>query len=633
MKFGSLGVRAALVATALICTLGSAASASAATLSGTVSGQAPGEEAKPLPETLVTVTAAGSEEAAGAATADAKGAYSLEVPDGVFDVRFDPPAGYEPTTVREVEVQGSRTLSVVLTSANLVHLTGTLRNAEGDPVSNAIPGLIAGDKGFYGERTDENGHFEIVALPGTYRLSVGGEEANAPNIPDNWSFEIPSLTLESDRDLGELRLPPTARLTVEVLDAEGAPLPKTTVSIPPLFRQADLGGAFATELMSGGDGNGHLSGRTDGDGRISFLVFGGTVAPWAKPEVVPPLTSGYGRTAFSVPPVEGDTTVVVRFTKAGEEEPEEDMAGPHLKELGIEPSSIDTSTSARDVLVRAHIADDLSGFAEGTLVFTSPSGEQNVESSEFNRWNGTATAGDYEIPVLFPQASEVGEWELTQVRLFDADGNETVLGLEQLEAMEFQHLVHVESPPPPPAVTAVEPSSGAEAGGTEVLIAGSGFAAGAEVFFGSTPALEAVVNSDESITAKSPAGSGSVAVTVKTSAGVSEAGPATMYRYSPPVTLKCNPNPAQQGNKVTFTARVTPLVAGAPAPTGAVVFTEGATTLAVASLTEGKATFSTSNLAVGAHTVTARYAGDAYFGPGNSPPVTEDVVPKKGGGH
>ena len=84
---------------------------------------------------------------------------------------------------------------------------------------------------------------------------------------------------------------------------------------------------------------------------------------------------------------------------------------------------------------------------------------------------------------------------------------------------------------------------------------------------------------------------------------------------------------------MTFTARVTPLTAGAPTPTGTVVFTEGAATLAVVSLSEGKAMFSTSVLGLGAHAVTARYAGDAYFGPGEFGPVTQTVVPKKGGGH
>ncbi len=65
--------------------------------------------------------------------------------------------------------------------------------------------------------------------------------------------------------------------------------------------------------------------------------------------------------------------------------------------------------------------------------------------------------------------------------------------------------------------------------------------------------------------------------------------------------------------------------------TGAVVFSDGASTLAVVSLNEGKATFSTSALAVGVHAVTARYAGDAYFGPGISNPISQNVVPRKGG--
>jgi Bacterial Ig-like domain (group 3)/IPT/TIG domain len=619
-------VRAALVvaAVALLFALG-VASASAAVLSGTVSGQAPGEEAKPLPETVVTVTAAGKEEVMGSTTADAKGTYSLEVPDGVFDVRFDPPSGYESTTVHEVEVKGSRNLSVVLTSATSVHLTGTLLSAAGDPVPGMELTLSSEATGeVVNGKTAADGSFDLAATPGEYRFIGDAFGPTAPGLPSSWEFRIEPLTLESDRNL-ELKLPPTSQLVIEAEGSDGAPVPEAQIQVPLTVEAVDLGGYPLAGVITRA-----LKGVTDAQGRATFTVFDGEVEPGA--EVVPPASSGYARTLFNVPRIEGDTTVVVQFTGMGEEEPEKDVTGPQLGEIGIEPGSIDTSSSAQEVLVRAHVADDLSGFAEGALVFTSPGGEVTVESSEFQRWNGSALAGDYEIPVLFPQASEPGIWELTQIRLLDAAGNETVIGLEQLEAMEFQHTVQVETPPPAPVATSVSPNFGVESGGTEVQIAGSGFGAGAEVFFGSIPATKVVVDSAESIRATAPAGSGTVDVTVKTSAGVSEAGPLTRYRYSPPVTLKSNPDPSQSGNKVTFTARVLPLTAGTPTPTGTVVFKEGTTTLAAISLSEGKATFSTSGLAPGTHAVTAGYAGDAYFGPGSSGPVIQEVVPKKGGG-
>ena len=76
---------------------------------------------------------------------------------------------------------------------------------------------------------------------------------------------------------------------------------------------------------------------------------------------------------------------------------------------------------------------------------------------------------------------------------------------------------------------------------------------------------------------------------------------------------------------VTFTATLS----GAPAskiPGGTVTFLEGATNLGSAPLdATGKATFQTSALAVGAHAVTAVYAGDSFFLGSTSPAATLNV--------
>jgi len=65
------------------------------------------------------------------------------------------------------------------------------------------------------------------------------------------------------------------------------------------------------------------------------------------------------------------------------------------------------------------------------------------------------------------------------------------------------------------------------------------------------------------------------------------------------------------GSGVTLTATVAG-VTGGPAPTGIVTFMDGATTLGPGTLNgSGVATYSTSSLAVGAHSITANYVGDA----------------------
>ncbi len=74
-------------------------------------------------------------------------------------------------------------------------------------------------------------------------------------------------------------------------------------------------------------------------------------------------------------------------------------------------------------------------------------------------------------------------------------------------------------PYPHPAVSSVAPSSGPAAGHTTVTIAGAGFEEVGTVRFGSTAAQSFTVKSETEISAVSPAGTGTVNVTVTTPAG------------------------------------------------------------------------------------------------------------------
>jgi streptogramin lyase len=82
-----------------------------------------------------------------------------------------------------------------------------------------------------------------------------------------------------------------------------------------------------------------------------------------------------------------------------------------------------------------------------------------------------------------------------------------------------------------PAVTAVSPDSGALAGGTSVTITGAGLRGATAVRFGSVSARSFTVNSESSITAVAPSGTGTVDVSVTTPQGLTAASSADRFLY------------------------------------------------------------------------------------------------------
>jgi hypothetical protein len=93
-------------------------------------------------------------------------------------------------------------------------------------------------------------------------------------------------------------------------------------------------------------------------------------------------------------------------------------------------------------------------------------------------------------------------------------------------------------------------------------------------------------------------------------------------------TVISSANPAVVGASVTFTATITPNDSGLGIPNGTVDFFDGSTKLGTATLngrTVDQATFTTSTLAVGSHTVTAVYSGDGTFAASTSPALNQAV--------
>jgi large repetitive protein len=109
---------------------------------------------------------------------------------------------------------------------------------------------------------------------------------------------------------------------------------------------------------------------------------------------------------------------------------------------------------------------------------------------------------------------------------------------------------------PIPTVTALSPSSGPVAGGASVTITGTNFSGVTAVKFGPDFAATFTVNSSTSITAISPAGTGTVDVTVTTSNGTSATSPSDQYIYvTGPTVSAVSPDsgPTTGGTSVTIT--------------------------------------------------------------------------------
>ena len=101
----------------------------------------------------------------------------------------------------------------------------------------------------------------------------------------------------------------------------------------------------------------------------------------------------------------------------------------------------------------------------------------------------------------------------------------------------------------------------------------------------------------------------------------------TITQASTSTGLTSSLNPSILGQSVTFTATVSVVSPGAGTPTGTVTFMDSSTTLGTGTLNgSGVATYTTSVLAVGSHSITAVYGGDSNFIASTSPALTQKVT-------
>src|SRR5262249_26267826 len=131
-------------------------------------------------------------------------------------------------------------------------------------------------------------------------------------------------------------------------------------------------------------------------------------------------------------------------------------------------------------------------------------------------------------------------------------------------------------------VSNVNPNTGPTSGGTSVTITGTNFSGATAVSFGGNAAASFTVNSATQITATSPAGMGTVDVTVTNENGTSATSSGDRFTYGQVGTttaLSSLQNPSSFGQPVQFAVKVTGL-----SPTGSVSLFDGGTQVGTGTL-------------------------------------------------
>ena len=121
-----------------------------------------------------------------------------------------------------------------------------------------------------------------------------------------------------------------------------------------------------------------------------------------------------------------------------------DTAAPTLRDFSFTPASVDTSTGAQTITIRAHMADAGVGVAgEGythgasEIRFLSPSGNQMADAAVYKLISGDPSDGVYQATMTVPAGAEAGTWTLQFFWLIDQVGNRASLDANALIAAGF----------------------------------------------------------------------------------------------------------------------------------------------------------------------------------------------------
>ncbi|MGL4401179.1 MAG: DUF7035 domain-containing protein [Luteolibacter sp.] len=105
-----------------------------------------------------------------------------------------------------------------------------------------------------------------------------------------------------------------------------------------------------------------------------------------------------------------------------------DVQGPAVESFAVFPAAIFTDDSSGQVMATFRCTEDLSGFSYGFIYVNDPEGNFRAELFAYfqdaQRTSGDTFDGTYTVPVIIPQGSMPGTWELS-VWARDEVGNST----------------------------------------------------------------------------------------------------------------------------------------------------------------------------------------------------------------
>jgi hypothetical protein len=174
-------------------------------------------------------------------------------------------------------------------------------------------------------------------------------------------------------------------------------------------------------------------------------------------------------------------------------------------------------------------------------------------------------------------------------------------------------------------VSAVSPGAGTPTGtvdfkdGATTLASGVSLSGGMASF--STSSLSVATHSITAVYS----GDGNFHATGETPGSTATALSQVVNKADTTTSVTSDVNPSTIGQTVTFTATVSVVAPGAGTPTGTVDFKDGATLLGTGTVSGGTASFSTSSLSAGNHSITAVYSGDGNFNGSTSPEHVQHV--------